>query len=75
MLGYLNYDVIAKAITRFNVVALGDVTNTPRGVRPGAHPLGIAYQLVRAPTAAERVAPRGARDGLERYLQIPAAGR
>ncbi len=67
-LGYLTYDVRAGAITELKMVALGDVTNTPRGVRPGVHPLGIAYELVREPTTAERVPPRGARDDLERYL-------
>jgi len=75
LLGYLTYDVSAKAITRFDLMALGDVTNTPRGVRPGAHPLGIAFQLVRQPTVAERVVPRGGRDGVERYLQTATTGR
>ncbi len=69
-LGYVSYDPRVKAITQFDLVALGDVTNTPRGVRPGAHPLGIALELVRDPTTAERVAPRGGRDDIQRYLQI-----
>jgi hypothetical protein len=69
LLGYLTYDFRARAITQLNMVALGDVTNTPRGVRPGVHPLGIAFELVREPTTAERVPPRGARDDLERYLK------
>lgn len=75
LLGYLTYDVRTKAITRFDMVALGDVTNTPRGVRPGAHPLGIAFELVRQPTVPERVVPRGGRDNLERYLKISADSR
>ncbi|OAI46675.1 hypothetical protein AYO44_10890 [Planctomycetaceae bacterium SCGC AG-212-F19] len=75
LLGYVTYDVRAKAIIKFDMVALGDVTNTPRGVRPGAHPLGIAFELVRQPTVAERVVPRGGRDDVLRYLQITATGR
>ncbi len=75
LLGYLTYDVRAGVITQLKMVALGDVTNTPRGVRPGVHPLGIAYELNREPTTAERVPPRGARDGLERYLNVAPSGR
>ena len=74
-LGYLTYDVSAKAIIKFEMAALGDVTNTPRGVRPGAHPLGIAFELVRQPTVAERVIPCGGRDDVQRYLQPAATGR
>jgi hypothetical protein len=75
LLGYLTYDARAKAISQFVMVALGDVTNTPRGVRPGAHPLGIAFELVRQPTVPERVVPRGGRDDVQRYLHIVATGR
>jgi hypothetical protein len=52
------------------MIALGDVLNTPRGVRPGLHPLGIAFELVPDPTAAERVVPRGGRDDVDRYLNM-----
>lgn len=75
LFGHLTCDLRARTITRFDMIALGEVTNTPRGVRPGAHPLGIAFELVRQPTVAERVVPRGGRDGVERYLQIAATGR
>jgi hypothetical protein len=75
LLGALTYDSRAKAFTKFDLIALGDVTNTPRGVRPGAHPLGIAFELVRQPTVAERVVPRGGRDDVQRYLQITTTGR
>src|SRR5262249_10364561 len=75
LVGSLTYDSRAKAITKFGMIALGEVTNTPRGVRPGAHPLGIAFELVRQPTVAERVVPRGGRDDVQRYLQIAATGR
>lgn len=70
LLGYLTYDVRRKEITELKMIALGDVLNTPRGVRPGRHPLGIAFELVRGPSEAERVVPRGGRDNLDRYLRI-----
>ena len=68
LLGYLVYDRGAKKITRFEMIALGSVMNTPRGVRPGSHPLGIAFEMVQKPTAPERVVPRGGRDNVQRYL-------
>lgn len=70
LLGYVTYDARKKNITDFKMIALGDVLNTPRGVRPGWHPLGIAFELVKKPTDAERVVPRGGRDNVERYLDI-----
>lgn len=74
LLGSLTYDPRADTITRFEMVALGEVANTPRGVRDGRRPLGIAFELVRDPTPAERVVPRGARDDVARYLGA-GAGR
>ena len=70
LLGYLNYDRRAKQVTEFKMLALGDVLNTPRGVRPGLHPLGIAFENLREPAPAERVVPRGGRDDAERYLTM-----
>ena len=70
LLGYLDYDVEAARVTRLEMIALGEVLNTQRGVRPGRHPLGTAFELVRNPAPAERVVPRGGRDDLERYLSI-----
>lgn len=69
LLGYLSYDRKNDVIESFKMIALGAVLNTPRGVRPGLHPLGIAFELVRDPTAAERVVPRGGRDNLAAYLR------
>lgn len=68
LLGYLTYDRAAKRVTDFRMVALGTVNNTPRGVRPGAHPLGIAFEYVANPKPSELVHPRGARDDLPGYL-------
>jgi hypothetical protein len=70
LLGYLTYDLRNKSVTEFKMIALGDVLNTPRGVRPGWHPLGITFELVANPTPAERIVPRGGRDNAERYLNI-----
>jgi hypothetical protein len=70
LLGYLEYDPRRRRVTDFKMIALGDVLNTPRGVRPGLHPLGIAFELVTDPSPAERVVPRGGRDDLQRYLDI-----
>ena len=70
LLGYLTYDIRKRRVTELKMVALGDVLNTPRGVRPGLHPLGIAFELVSDPSAAERVVPRGGRDDVQRYLNI-----
>lgn len=70
LLGYVTYDLQKATISDFKMIALGDVLNTPRGVRPGWHPLGITFELVAEPTAAERVVPRGGRDNVQRYLEI-----
>jgi hypothetical protein len=70
LLGYLSYDPRDKEVTEFKMIALGDVLNTPRGVRSGLHPLGIAFELTRKPKPAERVVPRGGRDNAERYLSM-----
>ena len=69
LLGFLSYDRREGAVTTFRMVALGDVLNTPRGVRPGRRPLGIAFELVLEPAPAERVVPRGGRDDLAKYLR------
>jgi hypothetical protein len=70
ILGYLTYDIRKDRVAELKMIALGDVLNTPRGVRPGLHPLGIAFELVSDPRAAERVVPRGGRDDVERYLNV-----
>lgn len=75
LLGTLEYDRSRKAFTRFDLVALGDASGLPRdanGVitpRKGPYPLGIAFELVAAPTPAERLHPRGARENPAAYLQ------
>ncbi len=75
LLGYLEYDRVKKGFTRFDLVALGTVSGLPRDAngivtpRKGAYPLGIAFELVREPTPAEQLYPRGARDNPAAYLE------
>jgi len=70
LLGHLTYDVAKKAITRFDVVAVGDHWGEgtyTRGARPGRQPLGIAFELASGKSPADLVPPQGARD-LQGYL-------
>ena len=83
LLGYLAYHPAKQVLTRLDIVALGDVRGRPNGEnivaeRLGeANPLGIAFELVTEPLAADRLPPRAARDEtaarsdmnlVERYL-------
>jgi hypothetical protein len=64
LLGYLHYHPGRQAISRFDVVALGEHWGQgrfTRGARPGRTPLGIAFELARGDRGADRVAPQGAR--------------
>lgn len=70
LLGYLQFDRARKAITRFDVVALGEhwgEGNLTRGARPGRTPLGVAFELARGDEPADRVPPQAARE-IQRYL-------
>ncbi len=72
--GYLEYDRPKKRFTRFDILALGVASGLPCDAngkvafRKGAYPVGIAFELVANPTAAERLHPRGARDNPAAYL-------
>lgn len=73
LLGYVVFDRSEKNVTRFDLIALGDVKGRPlnennMGERPGASPLGVAFELVANPTPADLLFPRGARDDAARYL-------
>jgi hypothetical protein len=65
--GVLNYDRKKKAFDRFDVVALGEfwgqITGVVNGVKPGPYhyPLGIAFELVKSDSSADRIPPRGTR--------------
>lgn len=68
LLGYLTYDPAKKTLTRFDLVALGDVRGRPNGENilaeriAEANPLGIAFELVTNPRPADYLPPRAARD-------------
>ena len=63
--GVLHYDRAKKAITRLDLLALGDhwgrSTFTP-GNRPGCKPLGIAFEMVAGTVPADRIPPQAARE-------------
>lgn len=64
LLGELEYDPRTRTVQRFDLVALGDSWGEgefTRGARPGRTPLGIAFELARGDTPADRVPPQGAR--------------
>jgi len=70
LLGYIGYDRAKRALDRFDLVAVGDHWgNGPhtRLARPGRSPLGVAFELARGDSAAERVPPQAARD-IRAYL-------
>ena|SRR5690606_35975120 len=68
LLGYLTYDPERRSVTRFDLLAFGIAENAPRGVITGTYYLGVVYELVTRPTVSQLVWPRGARDGLAKYL-------
>ena len=59
--GMLVYDPKAKALTHFDMVAIGDYWGGDyeggRFKRPGRTPLGISFALVRGDNAIDRVPP------------------
>lgn len=63
--GVLVYDRAKKAITKLDIVAVGDhwgrSTYTP-GDRPGRKPLGVALELVKGDKPDERVPPQAGRE-------------
>jgi len=73
--GRIDVDRARGVLTRFELLALGDASGLPRDAngklafRVGSYPVGIAFDLLTAPTPAERLHPRGARDGPAGYLE------
>jgi hypothetical protein len=63
--GLIEYDRTKKAVTRFDLLAVGDHWGegefTP-GARSGRMPLGIAFALSKGDRPADLVAPQAARD-------------
>jgi hypothetical protein len=71
LLGYVELSRKGPAVTRFDVVALGDHWGEgtyTRGARPGRTPLGVAFQLADGKQAADAVPPQAAREWAE-YLR------
>jgi hypothetical protein len=65
LLGHIRVDRKARRIDRFDIVAVGDHWGEgtyTRGARPGRTPLGIAFELARGDSPADRAPPQGARD-------------
>jgi hypothetical protein len=65
LLGYLEFDRAKPAVTRFDVVALGDhwgESELTRNARAGRAPLGVAMQLADGKQASDAVPPQAARD-------------
>ena len=68
--GHLRYDVEKKAITRFDLLVVGDHWGDQGNAlesRPGRQPLGLAFRLVAGKDAADRIPPQAARE-LPRYF-------
>jgi hypothetical protein len=69
LLGYIAYDPAKKAVTRFEIVALGEIRGRPVdsnlfGERLNdPNLLGIAFALVSDPKPADLVPPKGLRAG------------
>lgn len=71
ILGKLVFDRSRRQFKRFDLVALGDVIGHIQhgggGFRPGAQPLGIAFELITRPRPTDYLPPGGAGDAA--YLQ------
>lgn len=73
--GVLDYDRRKQAITRFDILVLGDLygDSDPNRwlVRPGRNPLGFAFELVPGDNPVDRLPPRGylTKADLARYLR------
>jgi hypothetical protein len=71
LLGWIRYDRSRQGIDRFDMVAAGDHWGEgtfTRQARPGRQPLGVAFELATAATAADLVPPQAARE-LNAYLR------
>jgi hypothetical protein len=77
--GVVEYDAKKKAITRFDMVALGDYWGGDyeggRFKRPGRTPLGIAFELARGDSAVDQVPPRVHMDRKQEYDRYFAADK
>lgn len=70
LLGYVNYDRKADALTRFDLVAVGDHWGEgphTGGARPGRTPMGVALALVRGDSPTDSIPPQAAREANEYF--------
>ncbi len=70
LLGYLTHDRKADALTRFDLVAVGDHWGEgphTRGARPGRTPLGVAFAIVEGDGPADAIPPQAAREANEYF--------
>ncbi len=77
LLGFVEYDAQKEAVTRFDVIALGDYWGGDyeggRFKRPGRTPLAIVFELVRGQTAVDLAPPRVHMDRKQEYERYFAA--
>ena len=71
--GVIIYDRKQKRLSQFDVVALGDHWGsgafTRRNARVGRTPLGVAFEIARDESPADRIAPQAAREIREYFGQ------
>jgi hypothetical protein len=70
LVGTIVYDVERKAITRFDLLALGDHWGRGQytgGSRPGRKPLGVVFELASGDKPADLVPPQAARE-FDQYM-------
>lgn len=70
LFGTIHFDPPKNVIDRFDLMAIGDHWGEgtyTRGARPGRTPLGIAFELTRGDSPADRVPPQAARE-IDEYL-------
>jgi hypothetical protein len=73
LLGHIELDRAKPAVTKFDVVVLGEhwgESRYTRGARPGRTPLGIVFELADGKQAADAVPPQAARN-VQEYFGRP----
>jgi hypothetical protein len=79
-LGFIEYDVRTRLVTRFDVLALGDVSGSTNnennaGYRTGHNPLAIEFELVTGNDPVDRLYPRAASHRQDNYLGTAKPGK
>lgn len=79
-LGYVEYDPSKRTISRFDMIALGDLDGAlpnlsgrpMAGIPDGTRPFGIAFGLIADPSPAETIRPHGCSKRRSDYLNPSA---